>query len=250
MNKLSTETLNKIKKLKDIINNSNNIVAFTGAGVSTESGLKDFRSSDGLYNIKNKYHYSAEYLLSTDCFNINPTLFYDFYKNTFNCLKAEPNITHKYLKTLEDQQKLKAIITQNIDGLHTKAGSKTVYEIHGTILKNHCPKCHKEYNADYIFNHKNIPLCSCGNIIKPDVVLYGDMLPEDALNNGIKAIINAETLIVLGTSLTVEPASSLVRLFKGKNLIILNKDKTQYDKYATLVINEKLSTIIKELKDN
>ena len=174
--------MNKIEKLESMIKECNNIVAFTGAGVSTASGLKDFRSKDGLYNEDNEY--PAEYLLSSECFYMHPDLFYDYYKKNFNCLKYEPNDTHKLLKVLEDKSKLKAVITQNIDGLHTKAGSKTVYEVHGTVFKNHCIKCHKEYDAKYVFNSKGIPKCECGGIIKPDVVLYGESLPENMMIYG------------------------------------------------------------------
>lgn len=236
--------MNKIEELQKIIDESNNIVFFGGAGVSTDSGLKDFRSKDGLY--KEKTDYPPEYLLSSDCFYNNTKLFYEFYKNKMNSLTVKPNIIHKYLSNLEKTGKLKVVITQNIDGLHQKAGSKNVLEIHGTIHKNHCIKCNKEYDAKYVFNSEEIPTCLCGGIIKPDVVLYGEMLPE-CFDGSIKYIQNAETLIVAGTSLTVEPASSLVRLFNGKNLIILNNDKTPYDNIATLVINDNLSKIFKEL---
>ena len=239
-----------IEKLEKMIKGSNNIVVFTGAGVSTESGLKDFRSKDGLYNEVNDYDYPPEYLLSNRCFYENTRLFYDYYKNKMNSLDYEPNITHKYLKELEDIKKLKCIITQNIDGLHTKAGSKNVYEIHGTTYKNHCVKCNKEYNAEYVFNSKDIPKCSCGGIIKPDVVLYGESLPEEDYLKSIKNISEADMLIVLGTSLTVYPASSIVDLFRGKYLVIINNDKTSYDKKADLVINMKLSDVFKTLIKN
>lgn len=237
----------KIDKLIKMIKESNSIVAFTGAGASTDSGLKDFRSKDGLYNEDNDY--PAEYLLSSECFYMHSELFYDYYKKNFNCLKYEPNDTHKLLKVLEDKKKLKAIITQNIDGLHTKAGSKVVYEVHGTTYKNHCIKCHKEYDAEYVFNFKGIPKCECGCIIKPDVVLYGEALPEDAFTNGIKAISNADMLIVMGSSLTVYPASSMIDYFRGKYLVIINKDTTPYDYKADLVINDNLAKVSKKVMD-
>ena len=237
-----------IEKLIKIIKESNNIVVFTGAGASTDSGLKDFRSKDGLYNEDNEY--PAEYLLSSECFYMHPDLFYDYYKKNFNCLKYEPNDTHKLLKVLEDKNKLKAVITQNIDGLHTKAGSKTVYEVHGTVFKNHCIKCHKEYDAKYVFNSKGIPKCECNGIIKPDVVLYGESLPEDAFTNGIKAISNADMLIVMGSSLTVYPASSMIDYFRGKYLVIINKDKTPHDYKADLVINDNLAKVSKKVMDS
>ena len=238
----------KIDELIKMIKKSNNIVTFTGAGVSTDSGLKDFRSKDGLYNEDNDY--PAEYLLSSDCFYMHPDLFYDYYKKHFNCLKYEPNDTHKLLKVLEDKKKLKAIITQNIDGLHTKAGSKTVYEVHGTVYKNHCIKCHKEYDAEYVFNSKGIPKCSCKGIIKPDVVLYGESLPEEAFTNGLKAIANADMLIIMGSSLTVYPASSMIDYFRGKYLVIINQDKTPYDYKADLVINDNLAEVSKKVIDS
>lgn len=236
--------MNKIKKLQKIIDTSDNIVFFGGAGVSTESGIKDFRGANGLY--KEKYNYEPEYLLSSKCFYNEPEVFFDFYKNKMNCLDAVPNVTHLYLSKLEKSGKLKTIITQNIDGLHQKAGSSNVLEIHGTIHNNHCVVCGKEYDSNFVFNHNEIPKCDCGGIIKPDVVLYGDMLPE-AFSIAQDYIRKADTLIVAGTSLTVEPASSLVRLFSGRNLVIINKDKTTYDRFATLVINENLSNIFEEL---
>ena len=240
--------MDKLEKLKSMIDECNNIVVFTGAGVSTDSGLKDFRGKNGLY--KEKTIYPAEYMLSSDCFYEKQDLFFDYYKNNFNCLEVKPNITHKMLKKLEDTHKLKAIITQNIDGLHTKAGSKNVYEIHGTIHKNHCIKCHKEYDANYIFNQRGIPKCTCGATIKPDVVLYGEALPEDAYEKGIKAISKADILIVAGSSLTVFPASGMISYFHGKYLVILNQDKTPYDNMADLVINDELTKISKYITEN
>ncbi len=236
--------MDSIKMLQNIIDTSDNIVFFGGAGVSTESGIKDFRGSNGLY--KEKYEYQPEYLLSAKCFYNEPEIFFDFYKNKMNCLDVIPNVTHLYLSGLEKKGKLKAIITQNIDGLHQKAGSNNVLEIHGTIHKNHCITCGKEYSSDFVFNSVGIPKCNCGGIIKPDVVLYGEMLPE-SFSIAQDYICKADTLIVAGTSLTVEPASSLVRLFSGKNLVIINKDKTPYDRFATLVIHDNLSNVFGKL---
>ena len=236
----------KIEMLRKIINESNNIVFFGGAGVSTESGIKDFRGKDGLYKVK--YDKPAEYYLSSRCFYSNPTEFFDFYKSNMNSLNAKPNITHLFLTELESEGKLKAIVTQNIDGLHQKAGSKNVLEIHGTIYKNHCIKCNKEYSADYVFNSKGVPMCDCKGIIKPDVVLYGEMLPIE-YSTAQAYIYKADTLIVAGTSLTVEPASGLVKIFNGKNLIIINNDKTPYDTLATLVIHDSLKNVIGKIFD-
>lgn len=237
--------MNDIEKLQKMIKESNNIVFFSGAGVSTDSGIKDFRSPDGLYNMK--YKYPPEYMLSSDCFYSMPDEFYKFYKEYLNCLDIKPNVTHKYLKKLEDKNKLLGIITQNIDGLHTKAGNKKVYEIHGTVYKNHCIKCGKEYSGEYVFNSKNIPKCTCGGIIKPDVVLYGEMLPEREYNESLKIISEADMLIVAGTSLTVYPASGMVNLFNGKYLVIINKDKTTLDTTADLVINKNLKEVFEKL---
>lgn len=244
MNKINQE---KIRELKEIINESNNIVFFGGAGVSTASGLKDFRSKDGLYSEKNNLlNVSPEFMLSVSCFYSFTKEFYKYYKANMNSLNVKPNIVHEYLAKLEQLGKLKAIITQNIDGLHQKAGSKNVLELHGTIYKNHCIKCGKEYSAEYVFNCKDIPRCECGSIIKPNVVLYGEMLPEDFVK-AEKYISECDTLIVAGTSLTVEPAASLINYFRGKNLVIINNDETPYDKRASLIINDDLSNVFKLL---
>lgn len=240
--------MNKIELLQAMIDESNNIVVFTGAGISTESGLKDFRSKNGLYKEKNKYNLPPEYMLSNVCFYDNTKIFYEYYKENLNCENVEPNIAHYYLKKLEEKGKLKAIITQNIDGLHSKAGCKNVYEIHGTISKNTCVNCKKEYDSSYIFNSKGIPMCTCGGVIKPNVVLYGEMLPEKDYILSENAIINADLLIVIGSSLTVYPASGLINLFNGKNLVIINLDETQYDDKASLVIHDKISNVFKKLK--
>ncbi len=237
--------MNKIEILQKMIDESQNIVFFGGAGVSTASDIKDFRSKDGIYSKKSKY--PAEYMLHHQMFVLHPEEFYEFYKANLNCLNKEPNISHKYLSNLEKKGKLKAIITQNIDGLHTKAGSKNVYEIHGTIYKNYCTKCHKFYDAKYVFNASGIPTCECKGIIKPDVILYGEMLP-DCFYKGIEAIEKADMLIVAGTSLTVEPASSLINYFHGKNLVIINRDTTSYDNKANLVINDDLKKVFSSLK--
>ena len=235
----------KINEFIKIINESNNIVFFGGAGVSTESGIPDFRSKDGLYN--QKYKFPPEEILSHTFFMNNTGEFYKFYRDKMNSLKYEPNITHLKLAKLEKIGKLKAIITQNIDGLHQKAGSRVVYELHGSVLRNYCMKCKKAYSADYIFNNENITICDCGCLIKPDVVLYGEMLNDDIVSKSIEAIKNAEVLIIGGTSLTVYPANSLIYYFKGKKLILINKDFTQMDNMADLVINDSLGNVFKKL---
>lgn len=238
--------MDKIKLLKDIIDKSKDLVVFTGAGVSVASGLKDFRGKDGLY--REKLEHNPEYYLSHSCFQNEPELFYDFYKKRMNSLNAKPNVLHKYFSNLEKSGKPITIITQNIDGLHSKAGSKNVLEIHGTIMKNHCTKCHKEYEAEYIFNSKGIPYCTCGGIIKPDVTLYEEMLPDDFIR-AVKVVGEANTLLVIGSSLTVEPAASLVRYFRGDTIVIINGSSTPYDSFADLIINENISDVFQKLSE-
>ena len=234
------------EKLQKLIDEAKNIVFFGGAGVSTESGIKDFRSVDGLYN--EKYDYPPEVMLSRSFFNEHQKEFYKFYKDKLNCLDIEPNVTHKYLKKLEDTGKLKAIITQNIDGLHERSGSKNVLLLHGTIFKNHCMMCGKEYDAEYVFNSDGVPKCSCGGVIKPDVVLYEEPLDEEVVNASIEAIKNCDLLIIAGTSLVVYPAASYIRYFRGDNLVIINRDSTSYDGNADLVIHDNLGNIFSHLK--
>lgn len=236
----------KIELLQTYINNSNNIVFFGGAGVSTESGIKDFRSKDGLYN--EKYKYPPEQILSHSFFYKNTKEFYKFYRDKLNCLNVLPNICHKYLVKLEREGKLKAIITQNIDNLHQKAGSTNVIELHGTIYKNYCDKCHKFYPPEYIWNTKDIPKCNCGGIIKPNVVLYEEPLNEFDILKAINYIKNSDLLIIAGTSLTVYPAASYISYFQGKHLVIINKDKIPGDNIADLVINDNLGNVFKKLQ--
>lgn len=235
----------KIDTLKKWIDESKNIVFFGGAGVSTESGIPDFRSKDGLYN--QKYKFPPEEILSHTFFMNNTEEFYKFYKDKMNSLKYQPNITHKKLAEWENVGKLNAVVTQNIDGLHQKAGSKKVYELHGSVLRNYCMKCHKFYDAEFVFNSKDVPTCECGGIIKPDVVLYEEPLNEETMMEAIVAISQADMLIVGGTSLTVQPASSLINYYKGKKLVLINKDTTSYDNIADLVINDGLGKVFKQL---
>ena len=236
----------KIIKLIDMINSSKSIVFFGGAGVSTESGIPDFRSKDGLYNMK--YNYPPEKILSHSFFVTNTEDFFKFYKEKMNSLKYNPNTTHYTLVKLEKLGKLKAIITQNIDGLHQKAGSKIFYELHGSVMRNYCLNCGKEYNAEYVFNSKSIiPKCSCGGVIKPDVVLYEEPLDNDVYENALKAISNCDMLIIGGTSLAVYPASYLINYFKGKYIVLINKDSTTFYKKADLVINDSLGNVFKKI---
>ena len=240
------------EKLMNYIQESNNIVFFGGAGVSTESGIPDFRSKDGLYNQHDVQFekYQPEYLLSKDCLRYNPEVFYEFYRQKMDARNIEPNITHKVLAQMEAAGKLKAVVTQNIDGLHQKAGSQNVYEIHGTTQRNYCDKCRKLYPSDFLFNTNDaVPRCECGGQIRPDVTLYGENLPEDAVNLAVNAIRNADMLIIGGTSLQVYPACSYVTEFSGEHLVIINKEKISCPVNADtdLVIIDSLGNVFAEV---
>lgn len=237
--------MNKIELLNKYIKDSSNIVFFGGAGVSTASGIKDFRSTNGLYH--EKYKYPPEEILSHTFFINNQEEFYKFYREKLNCLNAKPNICHTYLTTLEKAGKLKAIITQNIDGLHQKAGSKNILELHGSIYQNYCTSCHKFYPPEKIFNEKKIPICTCGNLIKPNVVLYEEPLNEETITKSIEAIKRSDLLLVVGTSLTVYPASSFIRFFQGKHLVIINNDITPMNNLADLIINQDIKEVFSKL---
>ena len=237
--------MDKIEELKKLIEESNNIVFFGGAGVSTESGIPDFRSKDGLYN--QKYKYPPELILSHDFFVSATSEFYKFYRDKMNPMGFKPNITHYKLAELEKVGKLKAVVTQNIDGLHQEAGSKNVYELHGSVHRNYCTKCKKFYDGEYVFNSTDIPLCSCGGVIKPDVVLYQEGLDDNTVSGAINAIANADLLIVGGTSLTVYPASGLINYFRGNKLVLINKTSTEFDSRADLVINESLGKVFESI---
>lgn len=245
----------KVEKLHQYIQESNKIVFFGGAGVSTESGIPDFRSKDGLYNQHDVQFdmYEPEYLLSRPCLYNNTKVFYEFYRQKLDTRNIEPNIAHYWLAELEQKGKLSAIVTQNIDGLHQKAGSKVVYEIHGTTQKNYCSMCKKEYNSDYIFNTKEpIPFCECGGVIRPDVTLYEENLPVKTVNDAVGAIYEADMLIVAGTSLTVYPASTYLSYFQGEHLIVINKDKIDHVHLCDetdLQINDSLGNVIRQLKE-
>ena len=238
----------KTEILKEMINESNSIVFFGGAGVSTESGIKDFRSVDGLYN--QKYEYPPETILSHSFFIHNTEAFYKFYRDKLNCLDAKPNITHEVLAELENKGKLKSIITQNIDGLHQEAGNKNVFELHGSIHRNYCMNCHKFYGPEKVFNTIDpIPLCDeCGGVVKPDVVLYEEGLDEKILSSAIKSIAKSDLLIVGGTSLMVYPAAGLIRYFKGNKLVLINKQETAFDNFANLVIHDSIGKTFKNIK--
>lgn len=234
------------EKLQKMIDEANHIVFFGGAGVSTESGIRDFRSVDGLY--QEQYAYPPEVCLSRSFFDTHLEEFYRFYKDKLNCLDVQPNVTHLYLKKLEERGKLTAIVAQNIDGLHEKVGSKNVLLLHGTIYQNHCMDCGKAYSARDVFESDGVPRCSCGGVIKPDVVLYEEALDEEIVQKAITAIQNCDLLLVAGTSLVVYPAASFLRYYTEKQLVIINKDKTPYDQRANLVIHEKLGDVFGQLK--
>lgn len=227
--------------LKTWVQESHNIVFFGGAGVSTESGVPDFRSKDGLYS--QKFDFPPEEIISHSFFLRDPAYFYRFYREKMMPLDVEPNITHQVLARWEQEGKLSAVVTQNIDGLHQKAGSKKVYELHGSILRNYCQKCGKFYSAEFVKNAPGIPRCDCGGVVKPDVVLYEESLDGDTMGKSLKAISGADLLIVAGTSLTVYPAAGLIRYYRGHRLVLINRDPTPYDDYADLVFHQSLGEI-------
>ena len=237
--------MDNIEKLADIVNNSQRIVFFGGAGVSTESGIPDFRSVDGLYN--QQWKYPPETILSHTFFMEKTEEFYRFYRAKMLCLDAKPNAAHLKLAQLEAEGKLTGVVTQNIDGLHQAAGSKKVYELHGSVLRNYCTKCGKFYDVDYIANSEGIPKCECGGIIKPDVVLYEEALNDDTVSGAVHAIANADTLIIGGTSLNVYPAAGLIRYFNGNNLVIINMAPTQMDNSADPLICDRIGEVFSRI---
>lgn len=237
---------NEIEKLQKMIDGSRRIVFFGGAGVSTESGIPDFRSADGLYMMD--YIYPPETVISHSFFMKHPKEFYEFYSKHLYAPDAKPNAAHYKLAELEKSGKLSAVITQNIDGLHTAAGSKKVYELHGSTLRNYCMKCGKFYDVEYVCNSKGIPLCSCGGIIKPDVVLYEEQLNDETVDGAVRAIESADMLIVAGTSLTVYPAAGFIRYFRGNNIVLINRDATAMDERFGFIIHGKVGEILSQIK--
>lgn len=231
--------------LKQWVKESRNIVFFGGAGVSTESGIPDFRSVDGLYS--QKFDYPPEQIISHSFYERDPAYFFRFYREKMLPLGFEPNITHKTLACWEKEGKLLGVVTQNIDGLHQKAGSQKVYELHGSVLRNYCTRCHKFYPAEFVKNSADVPLCDCGAIVKPDVVLYEEQLDSQTIEKSIYAIRNADLLIVAGTSLTVYPAAGLVEYYRGNRMVLINRDATPYDYRADLVFHESLGEIFSQL---
>ena len=236
-----------MQNLQTIIDNAKKIVFFGGAGVSTESNIPDFRSVDGLYN--QKYDYPPETILSHGFFKSHPEEFFNFHRDKMIALWAKPNKAHLKLAEMEKKGKLIGVITQNIDGLHQAAGSVNVMELHGSVHRNFCTSCGKMYDAAYIKNSTGIPRCEkCGGMIKPDVVLYDESLDMRTIDRAVDAIAEADTMIVAGTSLTVYPAAGLLRYFRGKNLVLINRDETPYDNYATLVIHDKVGEVLDKIK--
>lgn len=233
----------EIAKLQEIIDDSENIVFFGGAGVSTESGIPDFRSADGIYH--QQYRYSPEQIVSHSFFVRNTEAFYEFYKDKMMFLEAKPNAAHLKLAQLEAEGKLKAVITQNIDGLHQAAGSKTVWELHGSIHRNYCQKCGKFYDASYVKHADGVPRCECGGLIKPDVVLYEEGLDPGVIHHSIRAIREADTLIIGGTSLVVYPAAGFIDYFRGKHLVVINKSATAKEVRAELTIAAPIGEVMK-----
>lgn len=234
-----------MKTLKKWISESSRAVFFGGAGVSTESGIPDFRSVDGLYN--QKFEYPPEEIISHSFYEKDPSYFFRFYREKMLPLGFAPNVTHQVLARLEQEGHLAAVVTQNIDGLHQKAGSKTVYELHGSVLRNYCVKCRKFHTAEFVRDAKDVPLCDCGGIVKPDVVLYEESLDGRTLEHAISAIANADLLIVGGTSLTVYPAAGLLNYYRGNRLVLINRDETPYDCYANLVFHDSLGNIFSQI---
>ena len=237
--------MDSVAKLQQLIDDSNNIVFFGGAGVSTESGIPDFRSVDGLYN--QKYEYPPETILSHNFFKQRSEEFYKFYRDKMLYLTAKPNAVHLKLAELEQAGKLRAIVTQNIDGLHQAAGSKSVMELHGSVLRNFCEKCGKFYDAEFILNSKEVPICECGGIIKPDVVLYEEGLNNKTLADAVSFISKADMLIIGGTSLAVYPAAGLIDYYKGHKLVLINKTPTPRDSAADLVVSGSIGEIFSHI---
>ena len=237
--------MSTLEQLQNVIDNSKRIVFFGGAGVSTESGIPDFRSVDGLYN--QKYDYPPEQILSHTFFMHNTEEFYRFYRDKMLCLDKKPNKAHLKLAELEKAGKLTAVVTQNIDGLHQAAGSKKVYELHGSVLRNYCMKCGKFYPAEYIKNSNGVPKCECGGVIKPDVVLYEEGLDDSTVSGALSAIQTADTLIIAGTSLTVYPAAGFISYFRGDNIVLINRDETPFDSKANLVFHEKVGELLDKI---
>ena len=238
-----------LEKLRALIEQSKRIVFFGGAGVSTESGIPDFRSDQGVFKAMQKFGHSPEELLSIGFFRRNPAVFYDYYKSLMVCPDAKPNAAHLALARLEQAGKLTAVVTQNIDGLHQLAGSKTVLELHGSMLRNFCCDCRRSYGMDEILVQEGVPHCTCGGLLRPDIVMYGEQLDDDVVTTAIRHIRAADLLLVGGTSLVVYPAAGLISYFGGDNLVLINKSETSYDSRAGLVIHEAIGHVLGAVVD-
>ncbi len=237
--------MDKLETLKRWVGESSRIVFFGGAGVSTESGIPDFRSVDGLYS--QKFEYPPETIISHSFYERRPEYFFRFYREKMLPLGFEPNVTHKVLAQWERQGKLNAVVTQNIDGLHQKAGSRRVFELHGSVLRNYCTRCGKFHSAEFVRDAAGVPKCDCGGTVKPDVVLYEEGLDQNTIEKSVMAIYRADLLIVAGTSLTVYPAAGLINYYQGNRLVLINRDETPYDAQADLVIHEALGKVFSQL---
>ncbi len=241
--------MDKYKTLKQILENATSLVVFTGAGISVPSGIPDFRSADGIYNQKSKLRYSPEEIISHSFYEAHPEEFYEFYKEKMCYPNAKPNAAHKYFADLEKKGVNVTVVTQNIDNLHQAAGSSRVYELHGSVHRNYCERCNRLFGLNYVLNYKGVPFCDkCHGQIKPDVVLYEEALDEGTITRAISAIMTCDVMVIVGTSLTVYPAAGFIRYFKGKCLIVINKQETQYDNMCDLVFNEDVVSVINKIK--
>lgn len=240
--------MNEYKELKKILENAQSLVVFTGAGISVGSGIPDFRSAEGLYNQETNSSYSPEEMVSHSFYENHTEEFFEFYKSKMCYPNAQPNLAHKYIANLEKKGVNVTVITQNIDGLHSKAGSSRVYELHGNVHVNYCENCARMFGLEYVLNSKGVPTCDkCGSIVKPDVVLYEENLDEDIISRSISAIINCDVLLIIGTSLSVYPAAGFIRYFRGKHLIIINKGSTSYSNSADLCFDEDVVEVVKKI---
>ena len=241
--------MDKYKTLKQILENATSLVVFTGAGISVPSGIPDFRSADGIYNQKSKLRYSPEEIISHSFYVSHPEEFYEFYKEKMCYPNAKPNAAHKYFADLEKKSVNVTVVTQNIDNLHQAAGSSRVYELHGSVHRNYCERCNRLFGLKYVLNYKGVPFCDkCHGQIKPDVVLYEEALDEGTITRAISAIMTCDVMVIVGTSLTVYPAAGFIRYFKGKYLVVINKQETQYDNMCDLVFNEDVVSVVNKIK--
>lgn len=241
--------MDKYQELKKILEHATSLVVFTGAGISVPSGIPDFRSADGIYNQKAKINVPPEQIISHSFYEQYPEEFFEFYKEKMCYPQAKPNLAHKYFAQLEHKGVNVTVVTQNIDGLHQEAGSSRVYELHGNVHRNYCERCNRFFGLDYVLNAHGVPLCDkCKGIVKPDVVLYEEQLDEGIISRAISAIMTCDVMVVVGTSLTVYPAAGFIRYFKGRYLIVINKQATQYDNECDLVLNEDIIEVIKKIR--